>query len=92
MSSSAIHKASELAPDVRRALETLLGRPLDAEEHVSLTAYRVAQAPAGESRKRVARRLAERIDKTAKRAERVPDSDLDDAIDEAVDHARHRRS
>jgi hypothetical protein len=92
MSNTAIHKASELAPDVRRAVESMLGRPLDSEEHISLTAYRVAQAAAGEDRANLSRQLEQRIDKSARKTEIVSDDELDAVIDEAVDHIRHHRS
>ena len=35
MSNTANPKASELAPHVRRAVENMLGRPLDSEEHIT---------------------------------------------------------
>jgi hypothetical protein len=92
MSSSAVRKASELEPEVRRALESLLGRPLDSDEHVSLSAFRLGQADNGKKYADASRQLANRIDKTARNAEEVSDADLDAAIDEAADSVRHRRS
>jgi len=92
MASGALHKAGELAPEIRRAVEILLGRRLEAEEQVSVTTYSPHKAPRGGARARLARRLERRINQTAKKAERVPEQELDALIDEAVDQVRHGRS
>ena len=90
-SSSVLHKASELPPDVRQVVGRLLGRPLDPEEYISLTAYRPHQAPAGDERAELIQRFQARIDQTAAKLEGVPEAELDALIDEAADHVRHRR-
>jgi len=92
MSSSALHKASELKPDVRQAVESLLGRRLEPEEHVSVMAYLPHKAPIGPERAELAHRLKERIDKTAAKLKDVPEAELDELIGEAVDQVRHHRS
>ncbi|HEY7392398.1 MAG TPA: hypothetical protein VH640_28015 [Bryobacteraceae bacterium] len=92
MPSNVLHKVSDLPPDVRQAVGRLLGRPLEPEEHISVMVYRPHKAPAGRERAELARRLQERIDKTATRLEDVPDTELDALIDEAVDHVRRNRS
>ncbi len=92
MPSSVPHKASELAPDVRQAVESLLGRPLQPEEHVSVMVYLPHKAPTGPERAELAHRLKERMDKTAAKVKNVPESELDELIDEAVDHVRHHLS
>ena len=92
MRSSVLHKASELSPEVRQAVETLLGRPLDPEEHVSVMAYLPQKAPTGGTRADLARRLEERMNKTAEKLKDVPEAELDALIEEAVDDVRHHRS
>ena len=92
MPSSLLHKASELPPDVRQAVESLLGRPLQPEEHVSVMVHLPHKAPAGPERAELAHRLKERIDRTAAKLKDVPEAELAELIDEAVDHVRHRRS
>jgi len=91
MSSSALHKASDLPPDIRQAVGQLLGRPLEPEEHISVMAYRPHKAPTGRDHAELARRFKERIDKTAAKLKDVPEGELDVLIDEAVDHVRHHR-
>jgi hypothetical protein len=91
---SSVHKASDLSPDLRRAVEALLGRALEKDESVSVRAFRgeiIKQAPTGEAREEAFRRLRGRIDETAKRAHGVPEDEIDAAIDEATDHVRHHR-
>lgn len=89
MSNSALRKARDLSPDVRGALETLLGRPLREEETISIQAYATHEAPTGSAREEVWERLMERIDKTAARFKDVPEAELDALIDEAAEYARH---
>lgn len=92
MASGVLHKASELPLDIRQAVESLLGRPLEPEEHVSVMAFLPHKAPTGAARADLAHGLQERIDKTAAKLKDVPEAELDKLIDEAVDHVRHHRS
>lgn len=92
MPSSVVQKAGELAPDVRQAVESLLGRPLHPEEHVSLMVFFPHRAPTGPERMKVAQHLKDRIDKMADKLKDVPEPELDELIDEAVDHVRHNPS
>jgi hypothetical protein len=94
MQKIAIHKASDLSHDLRRAAEALLGQALEEDETVVLRAskgYIVSEGLTGDAREQAFRRLFERIDKTAKRADGVPEEEIDAAIDEAVDYVRHHR-
>jgi hypothetical protein len=94
MQKSVIYQARELSPEMRRAAEVLLGGALDADEMITVRTSKgrlLKEAPTGEVREEAFRRLFDRIDQTAKRAEGVPEEDIDAAIDEAVDHVRHPR-
>jgi hypothetical protein len=91
MPSNALHKASDLPPDIQQAVARLLGRPLEPEEHISVMAYRPHLGPTGRERADLASRFKERIDKTAANLKDVPEAALDELIDEAVDHVRHHR-
>ena len=62
MQNSAVHKAHELSPELRRAVENLLGRRLREDETVQVSVPPAATPPensAQESRKRAVRRLRE---------------------------------
>jgi len=92
--SVSIHKACDLSPDLRRAVEALLGRDLQEDENISVRAFRgniIKSAPKGKSREEAFGRLRTRIDETARRAHGVPEEEIDAAIDEAADYVRHRR-
>src|SRR6266536_6331390 len=91
MPGNVLHKASDLPPKLRQAVGRLLGRALEPEEHVSVTAYRPHKAPTGKAQVELAGRLKERIDKAAERLKDVPAAEVDELIDEAVDHVRHHR-
>jgi hypothetical protein len=89
MHNNALRKAVELAPPVRAAFESVLGRHLGDEETVSISAYPPRPAPTGEAREAAYRRLLEFGDKLAERVKDVPEEEIDAAINEAVDYVRH---
>jgi hypothetical protein len=91
---TSIHKARDLAPDLRRAAEALLGRVLQEDQSISVRAFKgdiAKQAPSGEARAEAFGRLRARIEQTAKPARGVPEAEIDAAIDEAIDYVRHHR-
>ncbi|MFN0165465.1 MAG: hypothetical protein ACKV22_03455 [Bryobacteraceae bacterium] len=91
---NAIHRVPELNAEVRHALESLLGRALEADETVVVRAFRsalVKEAAQGTERAQAAQRLAELMSLMANRAQGVPEDEIDAAIDEAVDYVRHNR-
>ena len=62
MQNSAVHKARELSPELRRAVENLLGRRLQEDETVQVSVPPAETLPenfAVERRKRAVRRLRE---------------------------------
>ena len=89
MSNSALRKARDLSPNVRNALESLLGRSLREEETVSIQTYPTHEAPVGREKEEAWKRLMVRIDLTATRVPDVPEAELDALIDEATDYIRH---
>jgi hypothetical protein len=89
MLNNALRKAVELAPQVRAAFESVLGRRLGDDETVSINAYPVRPAPTGEVRDAAYRRLLDFGDNLAQRVKDVPDKEIDAAIDEAADYVRH---
>ena len=89
MPNNALKKARDLSPNVRNALETLLDRPLQEEETVSIQAYPTHNAPTGLEREEPWTRLLDRIDRTAARVKDVSEAELDALIDEAADYVRH---
>jgi hypothetical protein len=91
MQNVSIQKASELAPRVKSAVEQLLGRPIDADEEVSIVAVPPQQVPPSGNRAAVAQSLEAFLNRRAEKTRDVSDREIDAAVDEAVDHARHSR-
>lgn len=52
-----IHKANELKPQTRAAVEAELGRPLRDDEDVSIMAFETHEAPTGEARQEAGQKL-----------------------------------
>jgi hypothetical protein len=84
-------KAGDLPQGLKSAVEQLLGRPIDADEEVSVVAVPPQQIPPASSRTAVAQKLEEFLNRRAQKAANVPEEEIDGAIDAAVDHVRHRR-
>jgi hypothetical protein len=91
MQTAATHKAADLPPDVRSAVEQILGRPVGADEEVSVVAVPPGRMAASESRASVAQQLENLLNRRAAKVEDASDEEIDAAVDEAVDHVRHSR-
>ena len=87
MHDGALRKVTELPRDTRLAMESIIGRSLLEDEVIAINVYK--PAPSGRAREDASRRLVGRIDRTARRAEGIPEQEIDAAIDEAADHVRH---
>jgi len=88
VSSVVIHKASELRPQTRAALEVELGRRLRDDEEVSIMAFATHEAPAGEARQEAAQKLKEYLDRIDKKTESVPEAEMEAALNEALRSVR----
>jgi len=88
MQNVSIQKAEDLSAAVKSALESLLARPLEADEEVSVMAFRPHEAPQGPVRDQLAHRLNEQMDAMADRAKQAPDDELDGILDDAMRSAR----
>jgi hypothetical protein len=91
MQNVSIQKASELPPRVKSAVEQLLGRPIDADEEVSIVAVPPQQVPPSGNRAAAAQDLEAFLNRRAEKTRDVSDREIDAAVDEAVDHVRHSR-
>ena len=70
------------------ALESLLGRTLEADEEISIMAYRPHEAPQGPTRDQLAQSLNQQVDEMAERVKDAPDDELDEILDEGMRSAR----
>jgi hypothetical protein len=88
MSNVLIHKASELKPATRAALEVELGRLLGDDEDVSIMAFPAHDPPADEARIEAGRKLNAYFARIDGRRANAPDEEGDAALDEALKRAR----
>ena len=91
MQNVSIQKASELPPRVKSAVEQLLGRPIDADEEISIVAVPPQQVPPSGNRAALAQKLEAFLNRRAEKTRDVSDQEIDAAVDEVVDHVRHSR-
>ncbi len=91
MQNVSIQKASQLPHDVKSAVEHLLGRPIDADEEISVVALPPQQVPPSGNRAAIARKLEVFLNRRAEKVQGVPDDEIDAAIEEAVHRVRHGR-
>lgn len=87
-------KANELSEEQRNAVESLLGRKLEADETVSIRASKgavIKEAPSGKAREEAYLRLIQHAEETTRRAVSAPDAEIDAAIDEAITQVRRNR-
>ena len=87
MQNGALRKVAELSPDIRHAMEGLIGRSLKEDEALSINVYN--PAPSGALRQQITEKLLDRVEKTSRRASGTPDAEIEAAIDEATEHVRH---
>lgn len=83
-----IHKASELKPETRAAVEAELGRSLQDDEEVSIMAFVTHEAPTGKARTVAGRKLQDHLDRIDQKTKSVPEQEKEEALDEALHKAR----
>lgn len=83
-----IHKASELRPETRAAVEAELGRSLQDGEEVSIMAFVTHEAPTGQARAEVVRSLQEHLRRIDHATKSVREEDLEDTLNEAIRSVR----
>ena len=88
MSSVLIHKANELRPQTRAALEAELGRRLQDNEEVSIMVFVPHEAPTGKTRRAAARRLEEHLNRIDAKTKGVAEAEMEAALDEALRSVR----
>ena len=91
MQTISVRRANELGNAARNAVESLLGRKVADEEHVTVMAFPAQPATAEPDRKRAVQDLIEDLDSLAASARHVPDDEMEALLDEATRHVRQRR-
>ena len=88
MSNILIHKANELKPATRAALEAELGRSLGDDEDVSIMAFAAHDPPLDEARVEAGRKLEGYFAKIDSHSTGEPDEEAEAALHEALKKAR----
>jgi hypothetical protein len=91
MPNVSIQKASDLPQGVKSAVEQVLGRPIGADEEISIAAVPPQQVPPSGNRLAVAQKLEALLNRRVEKVSDIADDEIDAAVDEAVDRVRHRR-
>lgn len=91
MASISFFNASQLKPEQRQAAETLLGRPLESDEVVTLDVCRPHRAPAGAARREASARLYDILERRAETVRDIPEGEIEKILDEALEESRSRR-
>ena len=82
------HKASDLGPQTRAALEAEYGRHLQDDEEVGLLAFLPHDAPTGEAHKQAARSLDASLRRIEQELKDIPVDEFEEIFLEAMRNAR----
>jgi hypothetical protein len=88
MRSVLIHKANELKPQTRAAVEAELGRSLNDDEDVSIMAFSPHEAPTGEARREAGQGLEEYFKRIDSCSSNVAEEKAESALSEAIKKVR----
>jgi len=91
MQTISTRRASQLGDAARSVLESLLGRTVNDEEHITVMAHPPQPPLTEDDRRKAAQALAQNLDSLASRARHIPEQDMEALIDEAMEHVRPRR-
>jgi hypothetical protein len=91
MQTVSIQMANKLSPNVKSAVEELLGRPIDDDEEITVIAVPPQQTPPFANRAAVAQKLEGFLNQRSEKTLQVCDDEIDAAIDEGADRVRHSR-
>jgi len=83
-----IHKAKELKPQTRAAVEAELGRSLSDDEDVSIMAFATHEAPASELRSRANEKLETYFKRIDKQTPTVTGEEAEESLQEALKKVR----
>ncbi len=83
-----VHKARELKPQTRAAIEAELGRALRDDEEVSIAASAVEETSTGGSRPAALRRLEAHYARMDEKTKDIPEEEIEQILLEAIRSVR----
>ena len=91
MQNVTVQKAGEMPQSLKAAVEQILGRPIAADEEISIvTAPPQQVAPSG-GKAAIVAKLEDLLNRRASKVQDIPEHEINSLVDEAVHHARHNR-
>ena len=88
MPSVLIHKASELRPETRAAVEAEFGRSLQDDEEVSIMSFVNHEAPTGKARADAKHKLEANLQRIDEKTKGVPGREIEDTLNEVLRNVR----
>ena len=89
MPNVSVQKAGGMPPPLRSAIEQLLGRPIGADDEISVVAVSPQRITPGATGQADVDRLEALLNRRAEKLRDVPEDEINAVIDEAVHRARH---
>jgi len=83
-----IHKASELRPETRAAVEAEFGRSLQDDEEVSIMSFVTHEDPTAKARAGGKRNLEAHLNRIDQKTKDVPGQEIEDSLNEALHNVR----
>jgi hypothetical protein len=83
-----IHKANELKPQTRAAVEAELGRSLKDDEDVSIMAFSTHDSPSGEAHREAGQKLKAYLKRIDSQSTKVSDEEAESDLNEALKNVR----
>ena len=88
MPDALVHKARELRPETRAAIEAEFGRPLHDDEEISIAARRAGESSTEASRKAALRRLEAHYASMDEKTKDIPENEIEEILLEAIRSVR----
>jgi hypothetical protein len=86
-----VQKAGQMPPQLKAAVEQILGRSIGADEEISIIAIPPQQAAPSEGKAAVVEKLEALLNRRAEKVRDIPEDKINAVVDEAIHHARHNR-
>jgi hypothetical protein len=83
-----IHKANQLKPQTRAAVEAELGRALGDDEDVSIMAFAAHDSPSGQAREKARKNLEAHLNRVDSERAKLSDTEAEEALSDALRNAR----
>ena len=91
MQNVTVQIAGEMSQPLKAAVEQILGRPIAADEEISIVAVPPQQVAPSGGKVAIVEKLEGLLNRRANKVQDIPEDEINSLVDEAVHHARHNR-